>query len=285
VTGASFQRLQEAILACRDSLTPTERLISSHLLEHPRSVALMSIQELAGHLKTGPASIIRLAQKLGYRGYSELKGDLKQALREDGSPLERFKMALDGPELLDASGIQAIARQEMDNLRTTAGLLDPAALAATVALVGRAKLVYTAGIGISSHLANLAAFVLQHIGVRAFPVAQTGLGMAEQLVTIGRDDVLLTFAFPPHSGQTIEAAALAKAQGAAVIGITDQSLSPLADHCDLVLVAKTDSSSPSNSLSAPLMLVHWLAIAVANAQRQRSSRAIARTISLRNRQP
>ena len=281
----SFQRLQGAILAIQDSLTPTERLIASYLLEHPRSVALMPIQELASRLEAGPASIIRVMQKLGYKGYSELKRDLQQELRRNDSPLERFKLALDRRTDLEFSDIHAIASQEMDNLRTTLERVDSASLAQSVKLVSRASIVYTAGVGISSHLASLATFVFQHIGLRAFLVQHTGLNLAEQLVSIRKQDVLLAFAFPPYSSQTIEGAALAKAQGAKVVGITNQTLSPLAEHCDVVLLARTDSSAPSNSLSAPLLLIHAIASAVASAKRRQSSKAIETTISLRNRKP
>jgi DNA-binding MurR/RpiR family transcriptional regulator len=279
----SSKRLRDAILACQDSLTSTERVISNHLLEHPWNVVLMSIQELAAHLKTGPASIIRTSQKLGYKSYSQLKRGLKQEIRDPNSPLERFRLVLEHHKDKGVSGLQAIARQEIENLETTINLLDSTRMAAAVALMGRASLIFTAGAAISFHLAGLAAFVFQHIGLRAFPLQLAGLTMSEQLLTIQNGEVLLTFAFPPYSTQTIEAAALARTQGASVIGITNQALSPLAKHCDVVLVAKTESSGPSNSLTAPLLLIQGIAAAVAGSRRQQSLRAVERAISLRDR--
>jgi DNA-binding MurR/RpiR family transcriptional regulator len=281
----SSKRLRDAILACQDSLTSTERVISNHLLEHPWNVVLMSIQELAAHLKTGPASIIRTSQKLGYKSYSEIKRGMKQEMRNPNSPLERFKLVLESRTGRDISGLGAIAQQEIDNLQTTTRLLDGSRIAKAAALLGRASLIFTAGAAISFHLAGLAAFVFQHIGLRAFPLQLAGLTMSEQLLTIQKDEVLLTFSFPPYSAQTIEAATLARAQGASVIGITNQTLSPLARHCDVVLVAKTESSGPSNSLTAPLLLIQGIAAAVASSRRPQSLKAIERTIALRNRRP
>jgi DNA-binding MurR/RpiR family transcriptional regulator len=281
----SFQNLQDAILACQDSLTPTEHVISNHLLEHPWNVALMSVHELASQLQTGPASIIRLAKKLGYKGYAELKGSLKQEMRDPGSPLERFKHVLEHGKGQHASGLDAIVRQEMKNLQTTIKLLDAGRMTSAAALLGRATLVFTAGAGISYHLAGLAAFVFQHIGLRTFPLQLAGLTMSEQLLTIRENEVLLAFAFPPYSAQTIEAAALARSHGAAVLGITDQTLGPLAKHCNVVLVAKTESNVPSNSLTAPLLLIHGLATAVASSRRRQSLKAIDQAISLRERKP
>ena len=107
--------------------------------------------------------------------------------------------------------------------------------------------------------------------------------MAEQLLAIRRDEVLLAFAFPPYSAQTIEAAAAAKERGASVIGITNETLSPLAAHCKVVLVAKTNSRVPSNSITAPMVLVHGLAAAVAASRPRSSLKAIERAMALRDR--
>lgn len=281
--GTHSQRLREAILARRDSLTPTERLIANHLLEHPWNTALMSIRELAARWKTAPASIIRISRKLGFRSFSELKRGLKLEMRESPSPLNRFKLALEQRQDREFSGLASIAEQEIANLQATLQLLQGESLAKAVALLRRAKLVFSAGAGISHHLAGLAAFVFQHIGVRAFALPLAGSPLSEQLLTIQKGEVLLCFAFPPYSAQTIEAAALARKQGASVIGITNQTLSPLAKHCHVLLVAKTESKLPSNSLTAPLLVVYGLAGAVAASQRKQSLKAIEQTISLRHR--
>jgi len=279
----SVKPLQDAILARLDSLTPTERTIANHLLENPWSLALMSIQELAAHLKTGPASIIRFSKKLGYKSYSQLKRGLKQQMQEPNSPLERFEHVLEHPK--DGVTLQAIVRQEIGNLRTTLQLLDAGRMAAAVTLLRRAKLIFTAGAGVSFYLAGLAAFVFQHIGLRAFPLQVAGLTLSEQLLTIQKNELLLTFAFPPYSSETIKAAALARSRDAAVIGITNDTLSPLAEHCNVVLVAKTESSIPSNSLTAPLLLIYGLATTVASARRPQSLKAIEQAILLRDRKP
>jgi DNA-binding MurR/RpiR family transcriptional regulator len=277
----AIRRLHTAIHAQRDALTPTERRIAAYFLEQPKSVALLSVQELAAHVHSGPASIIRVVQKLGYKGLSELKTGLKRKLRKDLSPLEQFSLNLDAGEAARLSEVAAIARQETRNIAATVGLLEETTFRRAVDILCQAHAVYLLGVGVSAHLAGLAAFVLQHIGLRSFALQHTGLDVSEQLLHAGKGDALLAFSFPPYSPQTIEAAALAKGQGVSVVSITNNAVAPIARHSDALLVAKTDTLAPSNALSAPLVLVHGLAAAVAASSRPRSLKAMKATLSIR----
>jgi DNA-binding MurR/RpiR family transcriptional regulator len=277
----AIRQLHAAIHAQRDALTPTGRRIAAYFLEQTNTVALLSVQELAAYLQTGPASIIRVVQKLGYKGLSDLKNGLKRHLRNNVSPLEQFRLNLDAGEAASLAEVTAIARQETRNIAATMNLLDEATFRRAADILCRANAVYVLGVGVSAHLAGLAAFVLQHIGLRSFALQHSGLNVSEQLVRAGKGDALLAFSFPPYSPQTIEAAALAKRQGASVVSITNQAIAPIAKHSNALLVAKTDTLAPSNSLSAPMVLVHGLAAAIAASSRHRSLKAMKATLSIR----
>ena len=54
-----FTRLHSAIHSKLETLTATERRIASYVLEQTHEIALVSVQELAARLNTGPASIMR----------------------------------------------------------------------------------------------------------------------------------------------------------------------------------------------------------------------------------
>ena len=276
-----IQRLHAAIHAHREVLTPTERRIAAYFLEQANSLVLLSVQELSGQLHVGPASIVRVVKKLGYRGLADLKRDIRRGLHESRSPLEQFTRHLDSGDVAGLAEVTAIARQEIRNVETTMRLVDEGTFRRAVRILGRARGVFIVGVGVSAHLAGLAAVVLQHIGVRGFALQHTGLNVSEQLVGIGKRDALLAFSFPPYSTQTIDAAAIAKQRGASVVSVTNQAIAPTAQHSDVVLVAKTDTIGPSNSLSAPLVLMHGLAAAVAAASRPRSLKAMKDTLTIR----
>ncbi|SFH86427.1 MurR/RpiR family transcriptional regulator [Pisciglobus halotolerans] len=57
--------------------------IVSYILKNKRSVENMTITSLAKLTLTSKSSILRLAKKLGYSGYSEFKYDLRNQLKKD----------------------------------------------------------------------------------------------------------------------------------------------------------------------------------------------------------
>ena len=279
---AQFHKIHAAIRAQHDTLTPTESRIASYLLEQTQEIALISVHELASRLHTGPASIIRVVRKLGYGSFAAMKTELREDIRSSASPLVQFRTTLDRGLEPGLAEFRHIAEQEIRNIDNTIALLNKKAFAQAVRLLVGAKHTYTIGIGVSAHLAGMVSFILRRIGQKADVIPHNGLRLTENLIALGKGDVLLAFSFPPYSEQTIEAAAAAKAQGATVVGVTNRLLAPIVEHCDALLIAKTESRLPTNSLSAPLLLVYGLTSAIAAQTRPRSLKTLERTIKLRN---
>ena len=86
------------------------------------------------------------------------------------------------------------------------------------------------------------------------------------------DDVVIAFSFPRYSAATVKGAQYCRTTGAKVIGITDSRLSPLGQHCDHVLLAKSDMVSLVDSLVAPLSVVNALIVALAAGREQALSK-------------
>ena len=84
----------------------------------------------------------------------------------------------------------------------------------------------------------------------------------EQMLSIGKNDVLIGISFPRYSKNTIRALEYAKKNGATVIGITDSTLSPIVHESDYCLIADSDTSSFVDSLVAPFSVIHALTLAV-----------------------
>lgn len=278
-----FGKLHQKIQSQIGSLTPKERQIASFVLEQTQEVAMISVQELARRLQAGPATIMRVVRKLGYKGLSALKNEIKQDIRSNSSPLVHYKSTLNHGIEGGLAEIRHIAEQEVTNINESLLVLSQSSFAHAVSLITHARHVYTLGVGISSHMAATSAFLLRRIGIQADAIPQTGLRPTENMISLGQGDLLIAFSFPPYSQQTIEAALRAKKQGVSVIGMTNELLAPIAEHCHLVLIAKTESRTPSNSLSAPLLIISGLVSAVATKTKPHSLKVLATAIQLRKR--
>jgi DNA-binding MurR/RpiR family transcriptional regulator len=282
-TTVQFKKLHSAIHNRLESLTTTERRIASYLLEQTHEIALISVQELASRLETGPASIMRVVRKLGYHGLADLKNELRNEIRSGGSPVAEFKSSLNHGMAPGLEEVRLIAENEIKNINDSLTLLNQDSFLQCVDLVVKAKHIYSVGIGTSSHLAAITAFLFRRIGLNADAIVHTGLRLTESMIALGKGDVLIVFSLPPYSEPTLDAAKLAKEQGVSIIGVTNRLLAPIAEYCDVVLVGKSESRIPANSLSALLMLLYGLTAVTAAKSRKRSSRALDETIKLRKR--
>lgn len=65
-----------------EGLTERERDIARYLLEHPEQVEHLSARELGGATFTSAASVTRLCQKLGFKGYPDFKLRFVSELQE-----------------------------------------------------------------------------------------------------------------------------------------------------------------------------------------------------------
>ena len=80
---------REQILDQFSALTPRMQAAARFIVDHPNEVVIASMRTLAEKAKAQPATLVRLAQQLGYAGWPELKSafarDLAQHHREQAS--------------------------------------------------------------------------------------------------------------------------------------------------------------------------------------------------------
>lgn len=277
----SYEQFQKQIHGKLAVLTQMEKMIAGHILENHQEVPFISIQELSNRLNVGKASIVRLANRLGFNGFAGLKGALKASLQSQLGPLERFERDLSHVNVSGRSELQFIAQQEVDNINATLNLFDEPMFRRAVRLICDAEDIFTVGMGVSSFLANLTAYLLRRIGYRAFSLNESGLKFTEQLVTVDRKDLVIAFSLPPYSKETIDAAIYARKERAHLLAITNSASAPIVQHSDVYLIARTESKVFSNSLSPIIMLINTLSCDVAAKDKKRAQRSFQKMIALR----
>ena len=84
----------------------------------------------------------------------------------------------------------------------------------------------------------------------------------EQMVRIGKDDVIIGISFPRYSMRTLKAMEFANNRSAKVITITDSIHSPMNLYSSCNLIAESDMASILDSLVAPLSVINALIVAL-----------------------
>ena len=236
-------------------LTESQKIVANYIVENPQKFALSSIRDLEKELKTSKATIVRLAQALHYDGFFDLKSAFLKSIRHELDPIQRYKTFLSGTQER-SDYLSIIAEETVNNINGTLRLIDNDQIDRAVHLIERAHHVYTVGLGISSYLAELAAYLFNRVSVRANCMVHGGLSFAEQIINLKTDDLIFTFSFPPYSEETIEAASYAQERRIKVVAITDKATSNIVQYSDITFQVSVESVTMSNSIAGSIILLY-----------------------------
>jgi DNA-binding MurR/RpiR family transcriptional regulator len=198
------------------------------------TTALKAIADGAG---VSEAMVVKVAKKLGFTGYRELRAGLVHYRRLPTSDL----YAELSPDDTDADIAAKVFRTSIHAIEETLSILDPAALGRTADLLLTARQRDFYGIGGSAQIARDVAHRLLRIGVRA-SVHDDAHMMLMSAALLGEGDVAVAVS---HSGTTeavIEPLELARRMGARTVAVTNYATSPLAAVADIVLCSTAQGS-------------------------------------------
>jgi DNA-binding MurR/RpiR family transcriptional regulator len=264
----SAERLLEDRLR-NAKLTPAQRQVARFIFDNPDRFVFMSAAEVARDVGVSQPSVTRLAQELGYRGYTELIGEVRgraRATPESGSATgNRYQTALD-----DEIAHLMTVRDRLDDLRP----LEKAAKKITAA-----SCVVVAGLRISAPLAENFGYRLSRLRDNVRMVTQGGSVAYDELALGARrkPPVLVVFAMPRYPAELTEILRFAKARGYWVLEFIDSPTAELCEHADQVVHAPLTWGLTFGSHTSTTVLSTLLIDAVAS---ESSGDARARLIDL-----
>lgn len=269
--------VRELLLRQYAELSPQQKLVADFLIEHFQDAPFLSVPEVARQSGASEATVVRLAQRLGFDGFSGLKSRLLQGVRDrvrrrPAVPAAAEVFALEPRD----ETLTAVALLEMENIRQTVAEVGGELLKEAATALYRADQVYTFGMGISSFLAELWAYLLSEVGLRAAALSTRFSSPLEQLVTARPSDLLFAFSFPPYSRATLDMAEDAARRGLAVVALTDRRSAPIARHVRVLLPVRTQNVLHTNATAAAVVVLNALATEIARADRLRAGAAVTR---------
>jgi RpiR family murPQ operon transcriptional repressor len=237
------------ILHNKSLFTPGERKIADFILDNPGRVKQFSSPELAQVLGISQSSIIKFAQKLGFKGYTNFKMALVEEWGQQSTE-RKNDVAWIHNEISSEDTFPQIAEklllEKQQAMRDTTSALDFATLAQAVDLIRVAGRVQITAIGGSSLIAKDLAYKLMKIG---YPVmhemdSHVQITVAQSLTAA---DVQIAISFSGNRREVQVATEAAKARGAKVIALTSLHHSPLRQAADLCLDTLADGSKTHSS--------------------------------------
>lgn len=238
-------------------MSAIERRIADFMLENAHLLRDYSSQQLADALQISQSSVVKFSQKLGFKGYPDLKYSVGEAVARNGDT--QVKTTARATRAAARESIAETLWESKSRAEEETRLINaPEKLAEIAALLGRASKVYCIGIGddgiaaqvFTQRLALLGALAVYHVD----PVAMTA-----SIGSAGRGDVLVVFSeqgqYPPLNHLCRQF----RERHGKVISVTRHTSNPLRAHADAaLLVSAHDERSHVQVLLYQSALQHLL---------------------------
>ncbi|MFE6050989.1 MurR/RpiR family transcriptional regulator [Kitasatospora sp. NPDC056446] len=225
-------RLAAQIRARLGELRGTEARVARVVLERGTDLVHLSVSDVATLAGTAPSSVVRACQRLGFRGYQELKiaaaRHAPAAAPDPADPADRGD-----PAARALADTLRAARAALDGLTATLRADD---LRAAAALLDGADRVVLLGAGLSGAVVLDLAYRLRALGLLVDSPADP---ITAQLAAagLGPGGVCLAVSHTGATRTVVDAARLAREAGADVLALTSYARSPLTETATRTLVA------------------------------------------------
>ncbi len=272
--------LQRIVQEHKGRLTPTDRRLLDALLANPTEAALSSATELATRTGVHAASLVRLAKKLGFEGYPDLRASLREDLMLGDPPRTLVERRIGS---VTSDGILAsVVERERAMLQGLLDHVNQEDIARAAELLASARRIAVFAEGSSVLLRDFMVERLRRAGRIVLPVDAQPRQAAAVLTTLGGGDTLLVFAsrmLPRMLPRILTEAGQAGVRAVAVTDMVGPLLRPLPD---VLLAAPRGTPGESQSMTIPMALCNALLLTLPTVDRGESLQGLARYGSLRD---
>lgn len=257
------------IKALKGSLSSSELKLAKFALDSSIAIRELSSQELANVVGVSQSSVVKFAQKLGYKGYPAFKLGIIDALNTVPN-----NNTLHGKITINDSFSQMsdkLLSSKMAVLSETQKLNDEKAFLAAVEVLKSAKRILICGLGGSALVGKDFSYKLQKLGMLAIeePDAHAQLAFA---ATLSDNDLVVAISESGSTKEIVNVVNQAKKNHCKIISITRYGSNPISDMANVKLysIADEESARLSSILArtAQEFIIDILFIAITQSSRQ-----------------
>jgi DNA-binding MurR/RpiR family transcriptional regulator len=260
----------ERIRAQSTQLTSAERRVAEAILASPQSVGFGTVADLAAAAAVGAASVVRLAAKLGFDGFSALQESVQRDLVTQLRPAaERIRD--EAP-----TGRSTHTTVELSNVQGTLDGVEDAALHALVERISDLDL----GVRVLSGDATAgvaAQFVsqLQQLRPDVATIGGSDVHVRRELSVLPDTTTVVVIDLRRYERWVLDAHRALAERGVWTAGVTDSMLSPIAGRSSVTFLVSAASEGPFDSHVGTLALLNLVAAGAAAELRESATERLA----------
>ena len=241
-------------------LSKGQKLIAQFIMSNYDKAAFMTAGKLGDKVGVSESTVVRFADALGFDGYPKLQRALQELIKTKLTTVQRVDMSDEYSN--DMTILKKVLKSDIENIKGTIDEIDDVSFQNAINKILKAKKIYIVGLRSSTAVAEYLGFylnlILDNVNVVSYGISD----VFEQILKVGKEDLVIGICFPRYSKRTFELIDYAKNEGAKIIALTDSVVSPISTIADETLIVKSNMVSFVDSLVAPLSVANAIIVAV-----------------------
>jgi len=263
----------------KNHLTTAQQRAMKYITENYEETVFLTASTLSRRIGVSEATIVRLAQTLGFHGYRGMQRMLREDFQDRLSTDARLEQTVKHAKT-DEDILVKVIQEDIRNLTQTLESIPIKTFRRAVAEMAIARRIFVIGLKGSHSTALVLARYLSFLRDGIY-LLKPGYGdIWDSFHDVGAKDLVVGISFPRYPRITVDALAYANDQGAKVGAITDSLFSPLADHAHWVLPVRHRLDSFIESYTATVSLINALLTALSVQNPPETLKALKKRESL-----
>ena len=247
--------LLERIRSKCNLLSPAQRIVGNYILSSYRSLAYITLAELARSTSTGQGTVVRFAQVLGYGSFSNLQAALREEI-EKSTPRTLEIYSSKNIRSEDTAPFDTVFEMERTLMDDTYGLIVKEDFYKAVRMISDAPALIISGTGSNSFLAEYAGYFLGTMKKNVIVIKDTDISDMNMLLDAPEGTAAFVFSFPRYPIKTQSIVKVMKERCMGIVGISDSIASPIAEYCDPLFIVPQKFISFMDPCAAVMSVIH-----------------------------
>lgn len=270
------QSFESLINSFEGKLTDADQELISIILGEPSEAVYLSSAELASKAAVHASTVVRLARKLGFDGFPEMRQKLRQDVEFKKNSSDKIRQRIDLIE--KGSNLSDLIESEIAAIAAISNTVSQNQIDEVVNKIYKAKSIFIVGRGSAAPLMTHFERRLRRSGIQCRAALNLQRrDLAEQLIGIQKGDAIVVFGFqsinslPSGYSSLIESA---KSIGAYSIAIGDSTILTARPKPDIVLSVSRPKEGVMQLRSGPMLICEALAMTLLHKKSKKAVRGV-----------
>ena len=271
--------IRDRIEGYEGRLTKADKKLVSILLSHSQECTYLRAHDIADRAGVHKTAAVRLAQKLGFKGYPELRLQIQQEFQDNSRPEERVQKRLD--RMTDAGILHSLIESEVEALRAIPETILQSQIDRAVTALLKSVRVAIFGRSHFSALADLMSRRLNRSGYKAISFHHIDWEIPEIFSDLKPGDVLLAYAFRQVPEELDALINYTKHHNITSIMICDQIGPLIRPQPDIMLSVSRGPLGGAQSLTVPMAISNALVLELSDRDGGKSIQSLGKVADIK----